>query len=277
MFFFFRFSHTIAWIMSGSDDVLDESSFHAVLPLIRSNQDYSTSNQDYPLYDLHGLLTAGPRQSNDHVGDTYSDSSFSNDFRLEKQALVIGVAVGQRARVGQTATVLWVENEKKDDFEIKRCSKSENVQNVKSWLSRLSNLECDSVMLTYWARLCVWWCWSDFVVQTKLFLWRWKTTMVQTSKTDHFFKLAPFWSPLTDLIDFGMAGKFLTLATRWCSPFVDSVSRIWIKPQKSLIGCLGSNGYNLWPISTVASTTNGRPQRPQLPFRAAVLGQFSLP
>ena len=39
-------------------------------------------------------------------------------------------------------------------------------------------------------------------------------TMVQTSKTDHFFKLAPFWSPLTDLIDFGMAGKLLTSATR---------------------------------------------------------------
>ena len=39
-------------------------------------------------------------------------------------------------------------------------------------------------------------------------------SMVQTSKTDHFFKLAPFWSPLTDLIDFGMAGKLLTSATR---------------------------------------------------------------
>ena len=38
--------------------------------------------------------------------------------------------------------------------------------------------------------------------------------MVRTSKTDHFFKLAPFWSPLTDLIDFGMAGKLLTSATR---------------------------------------------------------------
>ena len=50
--------------------------------------------------------------------------------------------------------------------------------------------------------------------------------MVQTSKTDHFFKLAPFWSPLKDLIDFGMAGKLLTSATRRCSPFVDSVSRI---------------------------------------------------
>ena len=61
--------------------------------------------------------------------------------------------------------------------------------------------------------------------------------MVQTSKTDHFFKLAPFWSPLTDLIDFGMAGKLLTSATRRCSPFVDSVSHIWIKPKKSLIGC----------------------------------------
>ena len=61
--------------------------------------------------------------------------------------------------------------------------------------------------------------------------------MVQTSKTDHFFKLAPFWSPLMDLIDFGMAGKLLTSATRRCSPFVDSVSLIWIKPKKSLIGC----------------------------------------
>ena len=61
--------------------------------------------------------------------------------------------------------------------------------------------------------------------------------MVRTSKTDHFFKLAPFWSPLTDFIDFGMAGKLLTSATRWCFPFVDSVSRIWIKPKKSLIGC----------------------------------------
>ena len=61
--------------------------------------------------------------------------------------------------------------------------------------------------------------------------------MVRTSKTDHFFKLAPFWSPLTDLIDFDMAGKLLTSATRRCSPFVDSVSRIWIKPKKSLIGC----------------------------------------
>ena len=61
--------------------------------------------------------------------------------------------------------------------------------------------------------------------------------MVQTSKTDHFFKLAPFWSPLTDLIDFGMAGKLLTSATRTCSPFVDTMSRIWLKPKKSLIGC----------------------------------------
>ena len=61
--------------------------------------------------------------------------------------------------------------------------------------------------------------------------------MVRTSKTDHFFKLAPFLSPLPDLIDFGMAGKLLTSATRRCSPFVDSVSRIWIKPKKSLIGC----------------------------------------
>ena len=62
-------------------------------------------------------------------------------------------------------------------------------------------------------------------------------SMVQTSKTDHFLKLAPFWSPLTDLIDFGMDGKLLTSAIRRCSPFVDSVSRIWIKPKISLIGC----------------------------------------
>ena len=60
---------------------------------------------------------------------------------------------------------------------------------------------------------------------------------VQTSKTDHSFKLAPFRSPLTDLIDFGMAGKLLTSATQRCPSFVDSVSRIWIKPKKSLIGC----------------------------------------
>ena len=40
------------------------------------------------------------------------------------------------------------------------------------------------------------------------------TAMVRIRKTDHFFKLAPFWSPLTDLIDFGMAGKLLTSATR---------------------------------------------------------------
>ena len=45
-------------------------------------------------------------------------------------------------------------------------------------------------------------------------------------KTDHFFKLAPFRSPLTDFIDFGIAGKLLTSATRRCSPFVDSLSRI---------------------------------------------------
>ena len=61
--------------------------------------------------------------------------------------------------------------------------------------------------------------------------------MVQTSKTDHFFKSAPFRSLLADLIDFGMAGKLLTSATRRCSPFVDSVSRIWIMPKRSLIGC----------------------------------------
>ena len=35
---------------------------------------------------------------------------------------------------------------------------------------------------------------------------------VQISKSDHFF--TPFRSPLTDLIDFGMAGKLLTSATR---------------------------------------------------------------
>ena len=63
--------------------------------------------------------------------------------------------------------------------------------------------------------------------------------MVQTNKTDHFFKLAPFRSPLMDLIDFGMAGKLLTSASRRCSPSVDSVLRIWIKPEKSLIGCWG--------------------------------------
>ena len=51
-------------------------------------------------------------------------------------------------------------------------------------------------------------------------------SMVQTIKTDHFFKLAPFRSPLTDLLDFGIAGKLLTSATRRCSPFVDSVLRI---------------------------------------------------
>ena len=56
--------------------------------------------------------------------------------------------------------------------------------------------------------------------------------MVQTSKTDHFLKLVPFWSPLTDSIDFGIAGKLLISNTRRCSPSVDSVSRIWIKPKK---------------------------------------------
>ena len=80
------------------------------------------------------------------------------------------------------------------------------------------------------------WIWpitsSSFVLLAQLL-----KSMVRTSKTDHFFKLAPFWSPLTDLVDFGMAGKLLTSATRWCSPYVDSVSRIWIKPKKSLIGC----------------------------------------
>ena len=60
----------------------------------------------------------------------------------------------------------------------------------------------------------------------KQFLTKERESMVQTSKTDHFFKLAPFRSPLTDLIDFGIAGKLLTSATRRCSPFVDSVSRI---------------------------------------------------
>ena len=50
--------------------------------------------------------------------------------------------------------------------------------------------------------------------------------MVQTSKTAHSFKLAPFRSPLTDLIDFGLVGKLLTSATQRCSWFVDSVSRI---------------------------------------------------
>ena len=51
-------------------------------------------------------------------------------------------------------------------------------------------------------------------------------TMVKTSKTDHFIKLAPFRSPLTDLIDLGMAGELLTSATRRCSAFVDSVLHI---------------------------------------------------
>ena len=46
-----------------------------------------------------------------------------------------------------------------------------------------------------------------------------------------FFKLAPFRSPLTDLIDFCIAGKLLTSGTRRCSPFVESVSRIWIKTK----------------------------------------------
>ena len=51
------------------------------------------------------------------------------------------------------------------------------------------------------------------------------------------------------------------------------------KAKKITDWLLGSNGYNLWPImiSTVASTTNRQPQRSQPPFRAAVLGQFSLP
>ena len=40
---------------------------------------------------------------------------------------------------------------------------------------------------------------------------------------------------------------------------------------------MGFNGCNLWPISAVASTTNGRLQRSQPPFRSAFLGQFSLP
>ena len=75
--------------------------------------------------------------------------------------------------------------------------------------------------------------------------------MVQTSKTYHFFKLAPFRYPLTDLIDFGIAGKLLTSATRRCSQFVDSVSRIWIKTKKSLIGCWGPTVAAFWPISAI--------------------------
>ena len=94
----------------------------------------------------------------------------------------------------------------------------------------------------------------------------WPNAMVQTSKTDHFFKLAPFRSPLLDLIDFGMAWKLLTSATRRCSLFVDGVSRIWIKPKKSLIGCWAPTATRLWPISAVASTTNDRLQRSQPPF-----------
>ena len=68
---------------------------------------------------------------------------------------------------------------------------------------------------------------------------RWKgfSSLVQTSKTYHFLKLAPFRSPLTGLIDFGMAGKLLTSATRRCSPFLDSVPRLWLNPKKSLIAC----------------------------------------
>ena len=89
-------------------------------------------------------------------------------------------------------------------------------------------------------------------------------------------KLALFWSPLKDLIGFGMAGKLLTSATRWCSPFVDSVSRNWKKPKKSLIGCWA-------PMATTFGQS--APSRVQLtagrnghycPFWAAVLGQFSL-
>ena len=90
------------------------------------------------------------------------------------------------------------------------------------------------------------------------------SNMVQTSKTDHFFKLAPFRSPLTDLIDFCIAGKPLTSATRRCSPFVDSVSCIWMKPKKITDWLLGSNGcsllanqrrreYNQRPTATVTT------------------------
>ena len=101
--------------------------------------------------------------------------------------------------------------------------------------------------------------------------------MVQTSNTDDFLKLEPFRSPLTDLLDFGMAGKLLTSATRRCSRFVDSVSHIWTKVKKWLIIFWGPTVAAFWPISAVASTTNGRPQRSQPPFRSAFLGQFSLP
>ena len=101
--------------------------------------------------------------------------------------------------------------------------------------------------------------------------------MIDLSPLTHFFKLAPFRSPLTDLIDFGMTGKVLTSATRRCSPFLDSVSPIWIKQkQNSLIGCWAPTACNLWPISAVVSTTNGRPQRSQTPFRSAFLDHFSL-
>ena len=89
--------------------------------------------------------------------------------------------------------------------------------------------------------------------------------------------MAPFRSPLTDLIDFGMPGKLLVSATRGCSSFVDSVSRIRIKPKKVTDWLLGSNGYNLWPTTAVGSTTNSWPQQSQPPFRSAFLGQFSLP
>ena len=104
------------------------------------------------------------------------------------------------------------------------------------------------------------WCWTSHKIVLDCVPWCTLiqsviSRMVQTSKTDHFFKLAPFWSPLTDLIDFGMAGKLLTAATRWCSPFVDSVSRIWLKPKKSLIGC--------WP-PTATTFGQSAPSRVQL-------------
>ena len=47
---------------------------------------------------------------------------------------------------------------------------------------------------------------SFFYCLTTLVSTKPKWSHAQSSKTDHFLKLAPFRSPLTDLIDFGMAG-----------------------------------------------------------------------
>ena len=83
----------------------------------------------------------------------------------------------------------------------------------------------------------------DYVHETwhtcSLCSWLW----CKPARLTTFFKLAPFRSPLTDLIDFGIAGKLLTSATRRCSPFVDSLSRIWIKPKTT--DCLLQLGSRL--------------------------------